>query len=663
MLINPASTEDNTPKTTKKKHLLSVILEVGIIAGWALFIGRPYLNFNPTVWPAGDEFIMSLQNNYNLEQLLKCGTCFFWNGSTNGGVPSFVDIHGAWLHPISIISTFLLGAFNGGKLIFILSIFMAGMAQWWLSKLLKLGTLPRLWGALLVVAGGHLAGRMAIGSMPIILSTAACSLAIPAAWQLAHKWNWKNAIILGITLGMAALSGQGYMQIGLIVCLIPSIGYLMIKNSRTETIKKPKWKELVIVLVVAFLIAAVLLVPLLRNSTFLYKDTDLQFRSAQPLKYSLLNLVIDDEVYYRTEIMGKLSIPYLYTNYIGWIPILFAFIGILMAHREYRKYFISFGLAIAAIFLTSSGLVLQWIISLPFKELSNAVAGFRNPTLIQGLTIPFIVAFSSVGLECLIKKERSTFTVSLQQTNQGFSQMTIPVKWILLAAVMILSLRSLVIFSKLYVYTFREDGTYIQSVLDSLKTPDTQWVQPPFGEYYWLPVALENNMKIRAYFRPWNVNGEELPAAYLNMSRILEDANLPGFQKMVGDIVLLAHPEFPYAYIAVGQTNVPCTANSKGGNIDVVCDALSGGTLVVMERGLPGWKVWVDGSKTALIDNTWLKTQALPGSHTYLFRYRPWDVYLGLALSLLGWLACLFGFWYLRRHPDTSTEHVVTTAV
>ena len=47
-----------------------------------------------------------------------------------------------------------------------------------------------------------------------------------------------------------------------------------------------------------------------------------------------------------------------------------------------------------------------------------------------------------------------------------------------------------------------------------------------------------------------------------------------------------------------------------------------------------------------LIKNQWLSVETTAGEHTFSFRYQPWDVPLGLGISILGLVLCL-GLWLL----------------
>ena len=66
------------------------------------------------------------------------------------------------------------------------------------------------------------------------------------------------------------------------------------------------------------------------------------------------------------------------------------------------------------------------------------------------------------------------------------------------------------------------------------------------------------------------------------------------------------------------------------------CEAESAGALTVQENLVSGWTARVDGTRVALGRGPWLNVQAPAGRHHYVFRYRPWDVPVGLGLTLGG---------------------------
>jgi hypothetical protein len=76
--------------------------------------------------------------------------------------------------------------------------------------------------------------------------------------------------------------------------------------------------------------------------------------------------------------------------------------------------------------------------------------------------------------------------------------------------------------------------------------------------------------------------------------------------------------------------------------------------LIVKERNWSGWKAHLDDEPLHIRSNTWLSVQLPPGTHEVSFRYRPWDVWLGLFLCGVGVL--LAGvLWWLGGEPANPT--------
>jgi hypothetical protein len=161
-------------------------------------------------------------------------------------------------------------------------------------------------------------------------------------------------------------------------------------------------------------------------------------------------------------------------------------------------------------------------------------------------------------------------------------------------------------------------------------------------------------MKIASFFRPWRVNGPEMPPAYLQMTTFPADANLPEYFKMYENYIILRRPNNLYAYVKAGETVHACRATSLGGNIDVQCNTPSAGTLYVIERALGGWTAAQDGLAANLLPDPWLALYAPAGKHAYSFRYQPWDAPVGLGLSILGWIAAITGLIYSSKKDKSG---------
>ena len=125
-----------------------------------------------------------MQSHFPWTALPKCGLCALWNGWVNGGSPTLADVYGAVAHPLAIGSVISFGLVNGAKFMLLASLILAGFAQWWLAKVMRLSWLPRLWVAGMAVVGGHIAGRLQLGLVIFVFSTASISSAVSSSHSI-----------------------------------------------------------------------------------------------------------------------------------------------------------------------------------------------------------------------------------------------------------------------------------------------------------------------------------------------------------------------------------------------------------------------------------------------------------------------------------------------
>src|SRR5262249_5957952 len=145
-------------------------VELLLIFCWTMLIVAPYANMSLLEAPRGIEYYTLIQSNHVWTRFTECGWCALWNGSVRGGAPAFVDPHASLLHPLVIVTTLLFGVINGSKLALIVIFFMAGVAQWWLLRVLGVGQIARLWAAGMAVAAGFLAAQMSEGLFSMVIS-------------------------------------------------------------------------------------------------------------------------------------------------------------------------------------------------------------------------------------------------------------------------------------------------------------------------------------------------------------------------------------------------------------------------------------------------------------------------------------------------------------
>lgn len=596
--------------------------ELGVIGLWALVVGHQLLNFNPQLWPAGHEFGMAIHPNFIWTQLWQCGDCVFWNGFFNGGYPAFTELHAAVLHPLVIISTVIWGGVNGGKAIIIGSLWMGGMAQWWMAHTMRLGRVARVWSGCLAVAAGHLSGKMELGVLGLVISMAACSLLFAPLLGLLTRTRIRDQQLFGIALALLIVSGQGYLQIGMAV-VVPILALLLIQEKKT-------WWRLAISTAVGLWLAGIFLVPFFHFYPNFGKDLDTFYRSSQPLNLIPLNLVINDPNFYREVSLSKQPYGYLYMTYIGWVPVVLALWGTAAWWPTHKRLFIALWAAVGSFWFLSSGQPFIWL-----AQIAPTLAGaVRNPTVISGLSVPLILLLSAYGVERIWHWPQAMLVALKAEENPSFWH----IYWgrVLLAGLLPLALWSTYQFSQHWLTLYRADfeGT-IAAAADSQSTYNAAWVSFPYGEHFWGPFAGERGLKVTNQVRPafWQDRPTPNPAYEITAT----EPSLPYQPVPHTNYYQVLHPTEHYAAVLYADGRIqPCEALAQGGHIDVTCNTTESGKLVVQENAWVGWHAAVDGSQTPRLENRWLAVAAPVGKHSYQFRYRPWDVYVGAFISLMG---------------------------
>jgi hypothetical protein len=629
-----------------------VAVELISVIAWALSITSAYLNLDPALTPFGREYSSAIQTHHLWTRARECGLCALWNGSVRGGAPAFADLHGSMLHPLVIATTLIWGVLNGSKIALVGAFVMAGLAQWWLAYTLGVGRVARVWSACLAVAAGHLAGRMELGAFGVVLSLASCSLTLPLIVLVSRTGSRRAAVALGVTLGLAALAGQGYIQVGLALTLPAVLLLIPWQRERSKLIVK----RYALAIGLALLLAAVFLVPFARFLPEFDKFIDPEFKSPQPFVFVPLNLVINDHNFYAGEALGMgPGAPHLYENYIGWIAVLLAVWGLRSGRtRDEQK---------AVAFLAVMALLALWIASgeplaalyriAPARWLADIIAGIRHPSQIAGLAVPPILALAALGLDRLLSRGWPQLQLALLNVGADGRRLAVHTRW-LMAIPLLVALSDVQVFGSQWI-TLAPTRAEIDDVLDALRTPDVQWVNTPVGEHFFVEPAVGRGLKLAAGIRTWNWKGHDLPEPALEANRVGPPKGMTQQVEVVGGIpIYTAPPGREYAFVAHDDgSRTACAAQGVAGDIDVKCDLAGPGQLVVRENSWAGWQARRDGEALPLRSSQWLSVSLPAGRHTIQFRYRPWDAPLGLALTLLGGALGAY-LWLKRDAPLTS---------
>jgi hypothetical protein len=161
------------------------------------------------------------------------------------------------------------------------------------------------------------------------------------------------------------------------------------------------------------------------------------------------------------------------------------------------------------------------------------------------------------------------------------------------------------------------------------------------------------DLKLSPGIRAWNWKERPFPLAVLEASRPGPPPDPATLVGEVDEVPIYAREGVNYAAVIGPEGEQPCEASGTGGFINVTCNHSAPGQLVIQENTWTGWRAWRDGERVELKGQSWLQVEAPAGLHEYEFRYLPWDVPLGLCLTLLGIGLC---GWLWFRSADTVRQ-------
>lgn len=628
----------------------TTLVELMILAGWAIWFASPYLNFDPQVQPSGADYFLTVNFHHVWTRFRECGLCFFWNGGLNGGSPAFADLFPSSWHPLVMITTLGWGVVNGSKIALCGIFFMAGLAQWWLARVLGLGWLARMWSAMLAVVAGNVAGRMQMGWFGVALATASAAMVFPPLIRVALTGSRRSAVLLGILLASAAVAGQGYLQFGLGLLLPLTLILLPWGKPNFRLVVKRYFQACVL----AFLFAAPFLLTFALNFSQITKVADVNFGGIQSFTFIPLSFVANDPRFYGTPILNMVEFPALYVNYIGWMAVLLALVGVRLARagNEARVMFFLLLVAMGAV-VAASLEPRQFLDNLfPKSWLGYQLMSLRSSPVIAGLAVLPVLGIAAIGVDRLYAKLAVELQIGLKSVS-GVRPWVFTLNWLLVIP-LLWGIWNVKQVTQGWVRTDSLSPN-VARVIAALRTPTLEWVNFPWGEPAYLETAMAKGLKIAGYPLAWGWKDRPVPDALLQA----ENKWMPKDTELVGSIpdvrgVKLYRATSDQEYAEVehdsGESSI-CAAHGDAGDIDVHCETTQPGILVVKENNWSGWNAAVDGYSAGIGFDRWIRIALPAGKHNIQLRYRPWEGILGIVLLGLG---CVWSV-YLWRKPDNSS--------
>lgn len=620
---------------TSRWAWLQYLIELAVVAIWTRYVGRSLLGLSHLELNTGGDNI-SAAGRFFWDHVRSCGSCALWSGEVWGGNPAYIDPNTDTFHPAVAIPALLFGTLDGFKITIVLCMFLGGLACWWLALELGTSSIPRIAAGMIGASGGYLVGRNIQGLVVVLTSIAAAAFVIPAVLRLYRVPNRRSTALLGLVLGLLVLSGQGYLQIG-VLFLSPLLALPLLVRIR-------QWRAYLLrfieAAVLGILISAIFLFPFLRYYPKFTKELDPGFQSHQTFKYLVLNLVINDWDYFRTDkLLGKHALPGLYINYVGWVVVIFAVIGgAVLWQRSKVTTLLLVWFAIGALWI-GSGAPFQLIADLvstgPLYEFSISI---RNPSFIGSAAVPPIIGLAAVGIDAGWK-----WTVAVPSVVQNRNLRVLAEKGAMIVvragtiALLAIGLRNLEHGAHQWLIAESVSPERLAVYLDAMQTDEVAWVSPPNSDWQLQMLGFDAGLKYSDGWRPWKIEGKtDFPTSFRAVR--FEPDTAPQ------DMVLVDHNEVGYSFIstmpnqyAVSTSGGTCTPHGEAGSIDITCDVPEAGVLTVQEYAFDGWTATVNGDDAELIPGQqWLAFTIPAGVSTIELRFRPWDFWVGFALSLVG---------------------------
>ncbi|HZG69003.1 MAG TPA: hypothetical protein VEZ12_19865, partial [Herpetosiphonaceae bacterium] len=340
---------------------------------------------------------------------------------------------------------------------------------------------------------------------------------------------------------------------------------------------------------------------------------------------------------------------YMYNLYIGWIPVVLAFLSLPGGWRHARREILFLGSGACLMFVLASALPLR-----PLDDLLPVAANIRHTPLMAGLAVPALLGLAAAGLDRLLTLPWPRIVLPAARTSGRPGLVVRPV-WLL----GILLLWSLWTPARLAQHWLRTmDARPLYTAMAALRTPGPAWVAPPYGELRWTQAGLDLGLKLSPIV--WVFTWHDVPMPYLEavpkdsppaflrlgpwaglpLLNPMEARNAAGIQSeragTLGEVPIYRYSGQHYAAVITSMQAFPCQAGGSGGDLTITCTNEQAGELVVQEHTWSGWSGRRDGVPVPLKAGPWLRVAAPAGLHTYELRYRPWDVLLGFASTVLG---------------------------
>jgi hypothetical protein len=656
------------PRWHVMRHMLRPEVFALIVLG--VYYAFPYLDFNPDTTLSGREaqrlagpilpFFTSLQD---------FGRIPHWNPYRGTGAPMFAS---PFMYLFNIPGSLPFALFEPAialKVSVTLALLVTALGGWLIAYALDLKPFTRLYLGAFLLINGALASKLQAGysQMAWNMAWAVCAtgfllLALRKKHPIAPMWA-------GLTFALVFLSGVIYYTLPTGVSLLIVALFYMVNVGRDEKgvlrVTVNRWAVRVALLAGVFGLgfAMIQFLPTALGARHLGHITDPGQAGSQPIRYILVNFLIDDRAFYRNELLGKTAYLSEHYAFVGLLPfvLLLALPVLYWKRREWRR---------EILLLAVLNMVLvQWVANrytyvgsiykaIPFLN------QFKYPGRMIMIETIYLLTLSAIGFDALWQA-LGTLTGQLEVWSQP-PLVRLQITWkalarVALVAVAAVSMRKVMLTNRqlIYVDEIEPHGEYVIAWV-TYNLPRASRVLFPDCCYElavyerrmnsimldegWMPLGMTNSRLFGPafdYLSNYVIRSPLDPPDWVDPEPLFEE-ELFAVYRVPGSL--------PYAFV-VSQERVteplPLLPDERQEvrvtfqNTDIiVIDQLpedtSGQVLVLTETAYPGWRVWVDDEPTELYPvNRFLGVQLPSGARQVTFSYHTPGWWPGVTITLL----------------------------
>lgn len=637
----------------------SLVVEWAILLFGVLFFCQRILDFGKQTILFGPDTESLSQLDWVLyNAVVQAGQFPLWNPYFRTGWPFFADGFSHVYNPLVTIPVLLFGVFDGPKLAVLLSYLAAALGMWWLGKVLGVNAVCRVWMGLMYAFAGQAAARSIQGQYDFVYGYAWLPWALGALIAVAETRRRFYVSLGAIFFALILFSGNGYYAFyAIFVALLFSILAVVsfARKPFSPRIDTHIARVLFVTGVLALGLSAIQLVPLLESRALITKGEDRDLTTAHTFSQVWNDYTSPDPRRPDTESFPQAEEYY---AYIGLVPFVLLPLVVFAFWRGRRRGTLAFAL----LFLGAT--MYAALKDMPFgmAYASNSfLTQWRYPTRALIFGELALIVLVGLGVDAFWKwalarpmlrapSWRARIIPFLSRLMLGI--------WIALLGLGVLDVYSA---NRFPLGTHDScDPQYEAMAWLRAREANSVFVSNPQGCH---GALISQGFHYLDGFYGYSLNPIE--KGDLGQRPIQVDAKYyligNGIELPFPDLVLVQQFEtnaiyrkkdaLPFAFavnakiLTNDQTKNPLPARAvrplmaypSGPNrFEFIANGASDAILVVLNNLYPGWKVYVDGrSSTILNVGGFMATRLLGGIHKYEFVFDPLSFKVGLLISLV----------------------------